>query len=68
VVAGLVAAAGGGTGSVAGHLIVLVFTIIIDVLIAPVSVLGTLLLYFNLRGRQEELGQTQVQPQLAIQP
>lgn len=68
VVAGLLAAAGGGTGSVAGHLIVLVFTIIIDVLITPVSVVGTLLLYFNLRGRQEGLDQTQVQPQLAIQP
>ncbi|HUY09612.1 MAG TPA: hypothetical protein VMW80_09225 [Candidatus Dormibacteraeota bacterium] len=66
--AGLLALALGGAGSLPGHLLIAAFTVVINVCATPVSALGALLLYFNLRGRQGGPAVAPMQGQPAFQP
>lgn len=68
VIAGLLAALAGGVATVPGHVITAATSLVISVLFAPVTSLGVMLLYFNLRGRKEgsELGPTVGQPALGV--
>lgn len=68
VIAGLLANLAGGVATVPGHLITAATTLVVSVLFAPVTALGAMLLYFNLRGRKEgaALGQTAGQPALDV--